>query len=51
MLQEVNTDLSNPLVPKAHNSECQIILFYWKLSPQKSVLASFADFNFLHPWH
>ena len=23
MLQGANTDLFNPLVPKAHNSECQ----------------------------
>ena len=26
MLQPANTDLFNPLVPKAHNSECQNIL-------------------------
>ena len=27
MLQGDNTDLYNPLVPKAHNSECQNLLF------------------------
>ena len=27
MLQAANTDLFNPLVPKAHNSECQNLLF------------------------
>ena len=27
MLQTANTELFNPLVPKAHNSECQNLLF------------------------
>ena len=27
MPQTVNTDISSPLVPKAHNSECQNLLF------------------------
>ena len=27
MLQAANTDLFNPLVPKAQNSECQSLLF------------------------
>ena len=30
MLQAANTDLFNPLVPKAHNSECQNLLFSLK---------------------
>ena len=31
MSQGANTDLFNPLVPKAHNSECQIIQFTLKI--------------------
>ena len=27
MLHAANTDLFNPLVPNAHNSECQNLLF------------------------
>ena len=27
MLQSANTDLLNPLVPEAHTSECQNLLF------------------------
>ena len=32
MLQAASTDLFNPLVPEAHNSECQIYYFLYKLS-------------------
>ena len=32
MLQAANTDLFNPLVPKAHNSECQ---FPFHIKPVK----------------
>ena len=35
MLQAATTDLSNPLVPKAHNSECQNLLFSLKIKPAK----------------
>ena len=38
MLQEANTDLFNPLVHKAHNSECQIILFPLQIKPSKRQL-------------
>ena len=31
MLQAANTDLFNPLVPKAHKIECQIYYFPYKL--------------------
>ena len=33
MLQVANTDLFNPVVPKAHNSECQNLLFLLKIKP------------------
>ena len=35
MLQGASTDLFNPLVPKAHNNECQNILIPCKLSQVK----------------
>ena len=37
MLQAANTDLFNPLVPKAHISEYQNQLFILKIKPVKSV--------------
>ena len=33
MLQVVNTDLFNPLVPKAYISECQNLLFPLQIKP------------------
>ena len=33
MLQGANIDLFNPLVPKAHNSDCQNILFPLQIKP------------------
>ena len=41
-----NTDILNPIVPKAHNSECQNLLPPLQIKPVK---ASLADFYFLHP--
>ena len=35
MLQAANADLFNPLVPKAHKSECQNLLFSLQNSPVK----------------
>ena len=35
MLQPANTDLFNPLDPKAHNSECQNLLFPLQIKPVK----------------
>ena len=35
MLQEANTDLFNPLVPKSNNSECQNLLFPLQIEPLK----------------
>ena len=32
MLQAADADRFNTLVPKAHNSECQNLLFHYKLS-------------------
>ena len=40
MLQRDNTDLFNPLVPKAHNSECQNIQFPLHIKTFKSQLNS-----------
>ena len=36
MLQAANTDLFNPSVPKAHNSEPQNVLFPLQIKPVKS---------------
>ena len=38
MLERANTDLFNPLVPKAHNSEC--LLFPLQIKPVKVVRCS-----------
>ena len=46
MLQAANTDLFNPLVPIAHNSECEIYYFLYKLRQEKSVKASLRIFIF-----
>ena len=35
MLQAANTDHFKPLVPKAHNSECQNLLFPLQIKPVK----------------
>ena len=35
MLQAANTDLFNPLVPNAYNSECQNLLFPLQIKPVK----------------
>ena len=35
MLQAANTDLFNPLVAKAHNSECQNLPFTLQIRPVK----------------
>ena len=35
MLQGANTDLFNPLVTKAHNSECQNLLFLVRIMSLK----------------
>ena len=37
MLQGGNTDLFNPSVPKAHNSECQNLPFTLQIEPSKKV--------------
>ena len=41
MLQGASTDLFNPLVPKAHNSECQNIIFLLQIKPVKGSLRIF----------
>ena len=46
MLQAANTDLFNPLVPKAHNSECENLLFPLQINQKKSVKASLRIFIF-----
>ena len=35
MLKTANTDLFNPLVKKAHNSECQNLIFPLQIKPVK----------------
>ena len=46
MLQAANIDLFNPLVPKAHNSECQN-LFPFRVKPVKVNLKIIGGFLFL----
>ena len=46
MLQGTNTDLFNPLVPKAHNSEYRNILFPLQIKPVSQLKFVFADFYF-----
>ena len=38
MLEAGNTDLFNPLVPKAHDSECQNLLFPLQIKQVKANL-------------
>ena len=45
MLQGANTDPFNPLVPEAHNGECQNLLFHFQFKPVKSVKSRWI-FNF-----
>ena len=49
MKQAANTGLFNPVVPKAHSSECQNLLFPVQIKLVKFVKASLLDFYFLHP--
>ena len=46
-LQGANTDLLNPLVPKAHNSECQNLQFSLQIKPLKVSLKLVCGFLFL----
>ena len=48
MLQSAKTDLFNPLVPKAHNSECQNLIFLIQTKPIQ-VKISLRILYFLHP--
>ena len=49
MLQAANMDLFNPLVPKAHNGECQNVRFSLEIKPIKVSYSQYADFYFFHP--
>ena len=44
MLHAATTDLFSPLVPKAHNSECQNLPFPLQIKPLKVSLSQFVDF-------
>ena len=46
MLQAANTKLFNPLVPEAHNSECQNLLIPLQIIPVKSQLKLVCGFLF-----
>ena len=47
MLQAANTDLWNPIVPKAHNSVCQNLLFPLQIQPVKvNLMLNFRIFIF-----
>ena len=49
MLQAASTDLFNPLVPKAHNSECQNQLFPLQIKPVKVNLKLVGRFLYFAP--
>ena len=51
MLPTANTELFNPILPKAHNSECQNLLFLLQIKPLIVSYSWFADCYFLHPRH
>ena len=51
MLQGTNTDFFNPLVPKAHNSECQNLQFPLWIKLVKVNLKLIRGFYTLHPLH
>ena len=52
MLQAANTDLFSPLLPKAHDSECQNLLFPLRIKPVKVNLKLINGFLFfVHPRH
>ena len=44
-----NTDLLDPLLHEAHNSECQNLLFPLQIKPVKPVKPRFTDFYFFTP--
>ena len=50
LIGTTDTELFNPLVPKAHNSECQNILFPLQIEPAR-LLKLIGGFFFGHPWH
>ena len=47
MLQGANTDIFNPLVPKAHSDECQNIRFFTNYASKSQIKVKLADFFFL----
>ena len=49
MLQGAKTDLFDPLVTKAHNSECQNLVFPLKIKPVKVNLELIGGFLFFAP--
>ena len=52
MLQAANTDPFNPLVNKAHNCECQNLLFPLQIKPVKvNLKLNWQIFFNLHPRH
>ena len=50
MLQAANTDLFNPLVPKAHNSEGQNLSFLYTLRSQVKLIGRYLFFHPRHFW-
>ena len=48
MLQAANTELFNPLVPKAHNSECQNRPFPLQIMPVRAIIGGFLFFDLRH---
>ena len=49
MLHAANTDLFNPLIAKAHNSEGQNLLFSLQIKPLKVNLKLIGGFLFFAP--
>ena len=50
MLQRANTNLFNPLVPKAHNNECQNLLFPLQIKSVIAIIGGFLFFDLRHLW-
>ena len=50
MLQAANTGLFSPLIPNAHNSECQNLLFPLQIKPVKDfyTIIGFLFFDLRH---
>ena len=49
MLEAAKTELFNPLVPKAQNTECQNLLFLLQIKPVSQLVKSICGLLFFAP--